>query len=239
MPTPGGRSPELGRCPRRADARVEYHFFLIPTAWFRRRRMARFVRELAITAETRVLDVGGTPETWDLAGVRPRVTLLNTPRTRGELADAAAWVAGDGRALPFRDRAFDVVFSNSVIEHVGDAASQLRFAREVMRVGRAFWVQTPNRAFPLEQHLLTPFVHWLPRAWQRRIVPRFTVWSALVHPTADRREFYLRHYLEEVRLLAAADLRALFPGARLIRERFCGWTKSLIAVSQQPERHLD
>jgi hypothetical protein len=91
----------------------------------------------------------------------------------------------------------------------------------------------------VEQHLLTPLIHWLPAAVQRRIVPRFTVWSALTRPTADRREFYLRHYLDEVRLLSAVDLRALFPGARLIRERFCGWTKSLIAVSQQAERHLD
>jgi len=201
--------------------------------------MARFVRELAITSETRVLDVGGTQETWDLAGVHPRVTLLNTPRTRDELAAADSWVAGDGRTLPFRDRAFDVVFSNSVIEHVGDAESQRRFAREVTRVGRAFWVQTPNRWFPVEQHLLTPLIHWLPKPMQRCIVPRFTVWSILARPAADRREFYLRHYLEEVRLLSAADLRALFPGARLIRERFCGWTKSLIATSQQPERNLD
>ena len=77
-------------------------------------------------------------------------------------------MAGDGRALPFRDEAFDVVFSNSVIEHVGDAASQRRFAREVARVGRAYWVQTPNRWFPVEQHLLTPLVHWLPKSWQRR-----------------------------------------------------------------------
>ena len=64
-----------------------------------------------------------------------------------------------------------------MIEHVGDAQSQRRFAREVARVGRAYWVQTPNRWFPVEQHLLTPFVHWLPKPWQRWIVPRFTVWS--------------------------------------------------------------
>ena len=192
--------------------------------------MARFLRELAITTETRVLDVGGTPETWDLVPVRPRVTLLNTPRTRAELAAAESWVAADGRALPFRDRAFDVVFSNSVIEHVGDAESQRRFAREIARVGRAYWVQTPNRWFPVEQHLLTPFIHWLPNPIQRAVVPRFTIWSALVRPTPDRREFYLRHYLDEVRLLSAPELRALFPTARLIRERFCGWTKSLVAV---------
>ena len=121
--------------------------------------MRRFAREFAITAETRVLDVGGTPEFWNLLPAPPRVTLLNTPRTRAELAGAVSWVAGDGRALPFRDRAFDVVFSNSVIEHVGDAQSQQRFAHEVARVGRAYWVQTPNRWFPVEQHLLTPFVH--------------------------------------------------------------------------------
>ena len=201
--------------------------------------MQRFARELAITAETRVLDVGGTPETWDMLAVRPRVTLLNTPRTKAELAGASWWVAGDGRALPFRDDAFDVVFSNSVIEHVGDAESQRQFAREVARVGRACWVQTPNRWFPVEQHLLTPLVHWLPKRWQRWIVPRFTVWNALVRPTADRRAFYLTHYLNEVRLLSAAEFSALFPGARVIRERVCGWTKSLVAVRAQRKGKSD
>ena len=192
--------------------------------------MERFARELAITSSTRILDVGGTPETWDMLAVRPQVTLLNTPRTKAELAGAAWWVAGDGRMLPFRDRAFDIVFSNSVIEHVGDAESQGRFAREVARVGRAYWVQTPNRWFPVEQHLLTPVVHWLPKAWQRAIVPHFTIWNLLVRPSPDRRDFYLNHYLDEVRLLSAPEFAALFPTARLIRERFCGCTKSLVAV---------
>ena len=196
--------------------------------------MRRFVRELGITAETRVLDVGGTPDTWERLAAPPKVTLLNTPRTKGELAGAAWWVAGDGRALPFRDAAFDVVFSNSVIEHVGDAASQRRFAAEITRVGRAYWVQTPNRWFPVEQHLLTPFVHWLPKRWQRWIVPRFTVWSALVRPSADRRAFYVEHYLNEVRLLSAREFASLFPGARLVRERVLGWTKSLVAVLNEP-----
>jgi len=192
--------------------------------------MRRFIRELGITAETRILDVGGMPETWDTLVERPRVTLLNTPRTKGELASSASWVAGDGRALPFRDAAFDVVFSNSVIEHVGDAESQRRFAREVARVGRAYWVQTPNRWFPVEQHLLTPLVHWLPKRWQRWIVPRFTVWSTLVRPASDRRAFYVDHYLNEVRLLSGGEVARLFPGARILRERVLGWTKSLVAL---------
>ena len=149
---------------------------------FRRRRMQRFVRECRVAADTRVLDIGGTPENWALVPVMPRLVLLNMPRARADLEGAAQWVAGDGCSLPFRDGAFDVVFSNSVIEHVGDAFRQERFAREVARVGRAYWVQTPNRWFPVEQHLLTPLVHWLPKAWQGAIVRRGTVWSALTRP---------------------------------------------------------
>jgi hypothetical protein len=197
---------------------------------FRRRRMLRFAAELGISRETRVLDIGGTPDYWDMLPARPRLVLLNTPRAKDDLAGAATWVAGDGRQLPFRDGAFDVVFSNSVIEHVGGAVSQLRFADEVARVGRAYWVQTPNRWFPVEQHLLTPFIHWLPKAWQRTIAPRFNIWQMLTRPSPDRREFYVEHYLRDVRLLSYGEMQALFPGALTLRERFWGLTKSLVAM---------
>lgn len=191
--------------------------------------MQRFVRECGITPATRVLDIGGTPDNWQLSPVMPKLVLLNMPRARADLAGAAHWVAGDGRALPFRDAAFDVVFSNSVIEHVGDADSQERFAREVARVGRTYWVQTPNRWFPIEQHLLTPIVHWLPKNWQRAVVRYGTVWSAVTRPTPDRRDFYHEHFLRDIRLLSRPELAKLFPGAHIIRERVLGWTKSLIA----------
>jgi hypothetical protein len=197
---------------------------------FRRRRMERFAAELGLTADTRVLDIGGTPDYWRLLAAPPRLVLLNTPRAAADLAGAQTWVAGDGRALPFRDGAFDVVFSNSVIEHVGDAASQRRFANEVARVGRSYWVQTPNRWFPVEQHLLTPFIHWLPRRWQRALVPRFNWWRRLVPVSADRRDFYIEHYLRDVRLLGPSQLHALFPEARILRERVLGVAKSLVAV---------
>ena len=197
---------------------------------FRRRRMQRFLREFGVGPETRVLDVGGTPGDWNTAVPRPRVVLLNMPRAAADLAAAAQWVAADGRSLPFADRSFDVAYSNSVIEHVGDAASQRAFAAEMARVGRSYWVETPNRWFPVEQHLLTPLVHWLPKPWQAYIARRGTVWSALTRPAADRREFYIEHFLRDIRLLGARDLRELFPGAQIRRERFLGLTKSLIAM---------
>ncbi len=197
---------------------------------FRRKRMERFIKELGVTAQTRILDVGGVPETWETFPCRPTVVLLNMPRTRSEMTGSLCWVAGDGCSLPFRDGTFDVVFSNSVLEHVGGSANQERFAREVERVGHGYWVQTPNLWFPVETHLLTPFIHWFPRSWQRVIVPRFTVWGALMRISRDRRQYYFEHYLSDVRLLGRRQMSSLFPGARLIRERVCGLTKSLIAV---------
>jgi hypothetical protein len=196
---------------------------------FRARRMATLARNVGLTRDTRVLDVGGTIDIWRLAPVMPRLIFLNQARARYEIGSAEAVVLGDGTSLPFADQSFDLVFSNSVIEHVGNRAQQARFAAEIARVGKQYWVQTPNRYFPLEQHLWTPFVHWLPRRWQAAMLPRFSVWRALTRVTPEQREFYVSHYLDSIRLLGAADVRALFPGATLLRERFLGWTKSLIA----------
>ncbi|MDZ4801532.1 MAG: methyltransferase domain-containing protein [Bryobacteraceae bacterium] len=185
---------------------------------------------MSVSDATTVLDVGGTPETWTGLGVRPRVTLLNMPRA-GVGPDAGfVCVGADGCRLPFADGAFDVVFSNSVIEHVGSEERQRDFAEEVRRVGRSYWVQTPNYWFPIEAHLLTPGVHFLPKTWQRAVLERGSVWEWLEKPSADRREFYIEHFLNDIRLLGAGELRALFPGARIVRERSIGLTKSLVAV---------
>jgi len=197
---------------------------------FRSRRMRRFARTFIVTNETRILDVGGTPFNWEFLSVRPRVTILNMPRHREAFDEHFTCVFGDGRRLPFADQSFDIVFSNSVIEHVGDWESQRQFAAEIARVGQAYWVQTPNRGFPVEPHMMTPFLHYLPSAWQNRIARRFTVWALIERPSADRWKFYIDHYLRDIRLLSAAEMQRLFPDGEIVRERLAGVTKALIGV---------
>src|SRR3954454_5427314 len=124
----------------RPRAEVRRVMFTALSLRFRRQRMRRFLREFRITPRTRILDIGGTPDCWELIAERPRVTLLNTPRAKDDLHGAASWVAGDGRALRFREGAFDIVFSNPVIEPVGEPASQEPLARGFVRVGRSYWV---------------------------------------------------------------------------------------------------
>ncbi len=187
-----------------------------------------------IDPETRILDVGGTPAIWQWLPVWPRITFINLPRGVSDLAhgepDGFDLVFASGCALPFADRSFDIVFSNSVIEHVGSPAEQQRFADEIRRVARRYWVQTPNRWFPIEPHLLTPLVHLLPRSWQRPIVRRMTVWQVIEQPSPDRRRYYVQHYLNDIRLLGPRDMARLFPDAKIVRERWLGLTKSLLAV---------
>ncbi len=192
--------------------------------------MRWFLDRAGVDARTRVLDVGGTSRMWPDAPLRPRLVFVNLARTRAEIAAGDELVIADGRALPFRDGAFEVVFSNSVIEHVGAPVEQRRFAAEIARVGRRYWVQTPNRFFPVEAHLLTPLVHWLPRRFQEWLVRRFTIWEMLARPRPDQRRYYIEHYLNDIRLLDAGGLAALFPDAVILRERFVGLTKSLIAL---------
>jgi len=143
---------------------------------FRRRRMKRFSQEFSIGAETRVLDVGGSDFNWQFVPEKPRLTLLNLSGPPHQ----PHWVVADGRYLPFAGKSFDVVYSNSVVEHLGTYENQALFAAECRRVGKRYYVQTPNRGFPVEPHLITPFVHWLPRTWQRRLLRNLTVWGLIV-----------------------------------------------------------
>src|SRR5206468_3871499 len=83
-----------------------------------------------------------------------------------------------------------IVFSNSVIEHVGTREDQRQFAREVARDGKKYWIQTPNRRFPFDHHVMLPAIHFPPKRWPHAVVSRFTGWAHLVRPTADARRNY-------------------------------------------------
>ena len=197
---------------------------------FRTRRMRLFERTFALSPATRVLDVGGSAEIWRLASVRPRLTILNLPAAVAPAPADVDRVSGDGCRLPFGDAAFDIVFSNSVIEHLPTRALQQQFAAEAARVGRGYWIQTPNLRFPIELHMMLPLVHFLPKRLQSAVVRRFTGWQLLTRPSEAQRRYYIDHFLNELNLLSASGLRSLFPGGQIISERFLGLKKSLIAM---------
>jgi SAM-dependent methyltransferase len=188
--------------------------------------MQAFLELFAPGPETSILDVGGTDAFWIDLVPSLQVTILNISPKPDRLPPNLTYVQGSATSLPFSDGSFDVVFSNSMIEHLHDRASQALFALEALRVGRGVWVQTPARWFPIEPHLLTPLIHYLPKRLQRRLLRNFTVWGLITRPDQS----YVDGVLDEIALLTASDMRALFPGCELRRERLLGLTKSLIAI---------
>lgn len=178
------------------------------------------------TAATTILDVGGEDYNWTLIFARAKVTLINTYYGRGARTSSFPKILGDGRKLPFRDGAFDIVYSNSVIEHVGSFEDQTTFANELRRVGKAHFVQTPNPYFPIEPHFMTPFIHYFPVGVQKRLIRHFTLWGLITKPDRNTVE----RMIESIRFLTEAQMKKLFPDSTILKEQVCGLSKSLIAI---------
>jgi hypothetical protein len=182
-------------------------------------RMRAMLERVALLPGAQIVDLGGTAEMWQLVGQNYHVTLVNLqhPSTWARLNGGFTYVEHDACDLRdvFDDRAFDFVFSNSTIEHVGDESCQERFAREVWRLAPAYWVQTPSSKFPMEVHTWVPFYWKLPRwvrdrlmrSWKRRLPD----WSEMVEGT---------------RILTRQRMENLFPDGQCYIETLLGLEKS-------------
>jgi SAM-dependent methyltransferase len=189
---------------------------------WRQRRYEFFIDICAVEPGHRILDVGagsgGALERFnhtnpivalDLAGPAAG-SWLDSPNVTRVVADAAA-------GLPYADAEFAVVFCSSVIQYV-PAARRAAFAAELQRVGARYFVQTPNRGFPIDPHYQLPFVQFLPRSARRWLSARFTMgWRAKGDPA-------------DFEMLNRKELAALFPDGEIHRERLLGLTKSFMIV---------
>jgi SAM-dependent methyltransferase len=190
----------------------------------RERKLRLFLEELQPTPETSVLDVGadelafgegdgcGTLNFFEERYPWPeRITALGLHDGTAFRAryPAIPYLQGDACELPFEDGAFDIVFSNAVIEHVGGRERQRRLVSEALRVGRRAFITTPDRRFPVEVHTRLPLVHWLP--------------ASLAHPVY---RVLRKSWATEVHLLTRRSFASLFPG----RVRIVSLGMTLVAI---------
>jgi hypothetical protein len=197
----------------------------------RRKRFQLFLElvESCPRRPLRILDVGGTESFWETMGFADaghEITVLNLAQSATRHENIIS-VAGDARSMPqFGDNSFDIVFSNSVIEHLRSWENQRRMAAEVQRLAAKYFVQTPNYFFPVEPHFLFPGFQFLPvdvRIWllQHKSLGTYS-------RIEDRQQ--AGELVREIRLLSKTQFKTLFPDATIRHERFLGMTKSLMAV---------
>ncbi len=175
----------------------------------------------------RILDVGGEPDYWlklgfDVPGVS--ITCANLAPWPSEL-DFVDVVHGDGTSMPeYADKSFDIVYSNSVIEHVFTWENQVKMANEVRRIGQRYFLQTPNRYFFMEPHFLFPGWQFLPFGLRKAIIRRRRV--GFLGPCETDEAAH--QTIAEFRLMSKAELRKCFPEATLLTERWKGMAKSFM-----------
>ena len=203
-----------------------YAFFM---SYFRPRRLEQFKKLFpAVSTPIRILDVGGVASyPWSGLDTPAQVTILNLSLPPSEKRDPRhIYVEGDGCCLPYEDNSFDLVFSNSVIEHVGNWDRQMEFSKELVRVGKSFYLQSPNRHFFIEPHLIAPFIHWLPFKFERHLVRWLSIWGLVTRPNQQT----IDDFLQGTFLLDFKQMERLFPTHKIYRERVLGLTKSFIVV---------
>lgn len=177
-----------------------------------------------------ILDIGGTEQFWTTIDPLTfinrhniQITLLNLNQVQTKSENIKS-IIGDACDLSqFNDGSYDIVFSNSVIEHVGDFERQTSMAREIRRVGRRHFVQTPNYFFLIEPHSRLVGIQFLPLRIQKILLQHIKV--------RGERKFSEQEALKalkSLRLLTEEELIALFPSSNIYREKFCGITKSFI-----------
>lgn len=199
----------------------------------RARRWELFRDRFPEIEDMRVLDLGGTVESWQRSPIRPaHVTVLNLYEPGESDDDRILPLTGDAcRASNVLVEAnieprFDLAFSNSLIEHVGGHARRSELAGQVRQLAGHHWVQTPYRYFPLEPHWLFPGMQFLPLPVRAQIAAHWP----LVHTRPDSIDDALQEVLW-TELLTSTEMRDLFPESTILRERVVGVTKSLIAVN--------
>jgi len=195
----------------------------------RLKRFGFFIQLLQrIPRPVSILDVGGTQEFWERMGFTNepniRITLLNliTPKVTRHNFRA---IEGDATKMScFAPGEFEVVFSNSVIEHVGEQKRQAKMAQEIARVGKRYFIQTPNYYFPIEPHFLFPAFQWLPLSLRVLLIQYFDL--GWFNKTPDKEK--AQALVGSIQLLKRAELLALFPGASIYKERIFGLVKSFV-----------
>lgn len=192
----------------------------------RRRRWDKLSETFPEIEQMNVLDLGGTPAYWRTAPVNPaRVTTVNLAPLEGFGTVTA--VQGDACNPPrnVTEGKYDLVVSNSLIEHVGGHYQRKRLSEVIHEAADRHWIQTPYRYFPIEPHWLAPGIQFLP--FEAKV--RATMWWKLGYLHTTDRDTAIAT-VNEIELLGLTQMRYYFPSSHVWSERAAGLVKSMVAI---------
>jgi SAM-dependent methyltransferase len=201
----------------------------------RARKLDLFDQIMSPTQEMKLLDVGAQIDT-DSNGERQLIDTYPWKNNFSVVNISAEHISTikkaypeieavvcDACELPWPDKSFDIVYSNAVIEHLGSFERQKKMAAEIMRVGKRWFVTTPNRWFPFEFHMRLPFVTWLPGNGYLRI-------GNIVSYNHVQGKYTIGSKHKNLRLMSSRELQECFPDSKIIKQRVTFMAETLIAI---------
>jgi hypothetical protein len=201
------------------------------STYFRNRRFGffrQFFDQISAdgTQSVKILDIGGTEDYWKSMGFelnnKTEIVLLNLYEKEVRHPGFKS-IKGDACNLEgIADKSYDLVFSNSVIEHLFTQENQIKMANEIQRVGKNYFIQTPNKYFPIEPHWVFPFFQFLPFGLKVFLTQNFSLGHI---PKAKNKQEAI-DLVNEVNLLSKKELENLFSESKLYIEKFIGFHKS-------------
>jgi hypothetical protein len=199
---------------------------------FRRKRFRIFTDLIKdFQRPVKILDLGGNENFWiqmGTAGNPDFEVLLLNPEITEESYQNIRYLKGDARSFLYERLDFDVIFSNSAIEHTGGISGSELMAKEILSSGKPYFVQTPNYYFPFEPHFLFPFFQFFPTGLKLVLVRNFNMgWFTKCLNKKEAIEL-----VNSINLLKKKDLRKLFPNSEIHEEKFLGLIKSFSVVGR-------
>lgn len=196
-----------------------------------RKKRLEFFSKFCETIEkpVRILDLGGSDYHWRNSDFKDNksfhITLINTEVQNIKDFRNISFIKRDVRDLTFfDDKEYDVVYSNSMFEHLNKFEEQKKIAGEVIRIGKHYFIQTPNYYFPVEPHFLFPFFQFLSDDLKTKLVSKYS--QGWYNKQTD--ESKARRLATSIRLLKKNEIMRIFPGSKIYSEKYFFLNKSFI-----------
>jgi len=166
------------------------------------------------------------------------ITISDIDKNALEIAKSKGYktIHMDGSVIfPFADNEFDLIFCNSVIEHVtipktdvwmkqknkkfeSDSFKfQSLFAKEIRRCAKHYFVQTPHKYFIIESHTWFPFVGYFSH-------------NSIICIVSVLNKFWIKKSDPDWYLLSGKQMKELFPNAQIFTTKKIGFPKEIIAI---------
>lgn len=186
----------------------------------------------------RIVDLGGTPAFWEnwwkvSEADALEITLINNhdvDQSQKDRDASARFIKNENRDATTLTveylRQFDIIFSNSFFEHLGERSAQRELAAKIVESGQPYFVQVPNKHSPVDpHHPFAPFFALLPFSVRARLLTISAFRPGEHAVSIEEAKAWQGRYAP----LGLGDMRRLFTDATFQVERPLGVPMSILA----------